>query len=160
MEDAKLQALHDSLAKLRGGHKKGLGGTTRSGSYSWSNSNTTTNESAADQHPHGLPNNQLYSYFAPEGTYNPNAQQQPQQSHGDGRFIKRNFDDIHNGSSDSDSHDNNKGLTKSAKEGSRQGSQETSETSSQAVGEEATKEIAQVWGDWRRRRRRQKQLGR
>jgi hypothetical protein len=109
MEDAKLQALHDSLAKLRGGQKKGLGrNSSSSGPYSWSHSNPTTTqqEEEDDLHPHGLPNNPLYAYFAPEGTYDNKTKLQQQQSHGDGRYIKRTFDDIDNAQvddSDSDS---------------------------------------------------------
>jgi hypothetical protein len=115
MEDAKLQALHDSLAKLRGGHKSGLGQRSSGSSsapYSWSNSNRSDQQlvdasESSTGHPHGLPNNQLYAYFAPEGTFNP-SQNQPH-SHGDGRFIKRNFDDIQ---SDNDSSSTSQNMTK------------------------------------------------
>ena len=81
MEDAKLQALHDSLAKLRG--HKGLGSR---GAYSWQKN--TDQKGPVD---FGLPANALYANFVPSGTYDPNAKHA---NDGDGREIKRDFSDI------------------------------------------------------------------
>jgi hypothetical protein len=80
MEDAKLQALHDSLSQIRG--RKGLG--TGGSQFSWQ---TTT--AAATSNNNLLPNNMLYAHFVPEGSYDPNNKA----SFGDGRTIKRDFSD-------------------------------------------------------------------
>jgi hypothetical protein len=86
MEDAKLQALHDTLSILRGG--KGLG---TAGQYSWQSKSGGPAESAdARCKRHGLPTNPLYAYFLPEGAYDSNMAVE----HGDGRFIKRDFTDL------------------------------------------------------------------
>jgi hypothetical protein len=83
MEDAKLQALHDTLSQIRG--KKGLGTNTQ---YSWQTGGTTTRQ----RHPAALhlPDNELYANFLPEGTYDPNAKHIDD---GDGRVVKRDFSD-------------------------------------------------------------------
>lgn len=76
MEDAKLQALHDSLAQLKG--HQGLG---RSSTYSWQRNSQTTVD-------YGLPKNALYANFVPQGTYDPTTA-----NDGDGRIVKRDFSD-------------------------------------------------------------------
>jgi hypothetical protein len=74
--------LVDTLSK----HKKGQGLGVRSSSYySWSGTQNTENVEVTN----GLPRNPLYAYFRKEGTYDPKA---TTTSHGDGRFIQRNFD--------------------------------------------------------------------
>ena len=108
MEESKLQAIADSLAKHKG--RKGLG--THGGEYSWSKPATSTEEI---ERTDGLPNNALYSNFVKEGTYDPNKKSSI--NHGDGRTIKRDFSDIpavvEDGSTDSA---NKKKETKMTKE--------------------------------------------
>lgn len=58
MEDSKLQQLHDTLAKIRGTGKQGLG---RHGGI---RGHTKNNKSSV---------NALYAHFVPEGTYQPDA---------------------------------------------------------------------------------------
>jgi hypothetical protein len=85
MEDAKLQALHDTLSKLRPSGHKGLGSKTQ---YSWQRQ--FGEKPQQERHPAAasLPNNALYAKFVPEGTYDPTAV-----NDGDGRAIKRDFSD-------------------------------------------------------------------
>jgi hypothetical protein len=88
MEDHKLQALHDTLSKLQG--RKGLG-TSRQ--YSWQKeSSKATSELQPPSN-----GNPLHSYFHPEGEH-PNWHFL-QHGDGDGRVIKRKFDDIDDGDS-------------------------------------------------------------
>lgn len=84
MEESKAQALHDALSKLapRG---KGGGLGLGTGAYSWSKQG---NEETSDN---GLPRNPLYANFVPAGIYDPNNKNK--HNHGDGRTIKRKFDD-------------------------------------------------------------------
>ena len=84
MEEAKAQALHDALSKSadRRGKAGGLG--LGSGAYNW----RTTQDSSIRERNDGLPNNPLYATFVREGSFDP-----PKSNHGDGRVIKRNFDD-------------------------------------------------------------------
>ena len=93
MEEEKVQRLHDSLSKLRKG--KGLGTNS---SYSWN-----VHESIPlkkDKHGNmyredGLPVNGLYANFLKSGTFDPKkAKENSALKYGDGRAIKRNFDDI------------------------------------------------------------------
>lgn len=84
MEEAKLQALADSLSGF-GGHK-GLG--TSRGQYSWVKGAEPA--SGKGERKDGLPNNQLYSNFVKAGAYDPNGKEVD----GDGREIKRDFSDI------------------------------------------------------------------
>jgi len=84
MEEAKLQALADSLSGHGG--RKGLG--TSSGQYSWVKSAEPS--SGKGERKDGLPANQLYSNFVKAGTYDPNAKEVD----GDGRLIKRDFSDV------------------------------------------------------------------
>lgn len=79
MEEAKLQALHDTLSKLGRG-RQGLG--TRS-QYSWQKQAPRANDNASS-----LPSNPLQAYFHPEGQY-----QRAAVDDGDGRAIKRDFSD-------------------------------------------------------------------
>jgi hypothetical protein len=85
MEESKLQALADSLAK--NGNRKGLG-TYSSGQYSWSKASEVEDAARAD----GLPDNALYNNFVKAGEYN--ANQKTPTNHGDGRAIKRDFSDL------------------------------------------------------------------
>jgi len=78
MEESKLIALHDTLTKL--GKQQGLGVSSQ---YSWA-----TN-AVIEERKDGLPANALYANFVKEGSYDPSKKN----LHGDGRMIKRNFDD-------------------------------------------------------------------
>jgi hypothetical protein len=88
MEEAKLQALHDSLSRIRG--RKGLG--TGGSQFSWQKA------TAAGDGQNRLPTNALYNHFVPEGSYDPNNKA----AIGDGRTIKRDFSDCVNQSDDDD----------------------------------------------------------
>jgi hypothetical protein len=88
MEEAKLQALHDSLSRIRG--RKGLG--TGGSQFSWQKA------AAAGDGQNRLPTNALYNHFVPEGSYDPNNKA----AIGDGRTIKRDFSDCVNESDDDD----------------------------------------------------------
>lgn len=108
MEQSKLQALHDTLAKLRGGHHQGLGTISTSGGgsvYSWQKNGKHQEQEAKKaenlRRKHGLPDNKLYAYFIPEGFYDPN---QPT-THGDGRFIKRDFCNLQNDGDENNNRD-------------------------------------------------------
>lgn len=83
MEEKRAQAFHDELSLLANKRGKsgglGLGG----GSYTWSFTTGATSERTD-----GLPNNPLYVHFVREGSFDA-----AKSSHGDGRTIKRNFDD-------------------------------------------------------------------
>ena len=92
MEEHKLIALHESLAKLR--KSAGLGVSSQ---YSWQkkgdrslNSLIVTQENGEKVRSDGLPINMLYNNFVKEGFYDPND---TSASHGDGRAIKRDFSD-------------------------------------------------------------------
>lgn len=97
MEEEKAQRLHDTLSKLR--KSAGLGVSSH---YSWS-APTCTSADGTVVRTDGLPNNVLYSNFVKEGTYDATSANK-QHNDGDGRVIKRNFDDIESNSDDSDSH--------------------------------------------------------
>jgi len=87
MEESKLQALHDSLSKLRGG--QGLGVAAQ---YSWQKKKNKEGGPLSSATEHGLPSNALYANFVPEGAlYDPTHK--TQRTFGDGRHIKRNFSD-------------------------------------------------------------------
>ena len=92
MEDAKLQALHDTLSQIRG--RKGLGTSTQ---YSW---HRGAGVSQTDRHPAALhlPDNALYSHFLPEGVYDPLTKRI---NDIDGR-IKRDFSDAIMGDNDNE----------------------------------------------------------
>eukprot|EP00567_Pseudictyota_dubia_P000113 CAMPEP_0197468390 /NCGR_PEP_ID=MMETSP1175-20131217/66058_1 /TAXON_ID=1003142 /ORGANISM="Triceratium dubium, Strain CCMP147" /LENGTH=308 /DNA_ID=CAMNT_0043004487 /DNA_START=103 /DNA_END=1026 /DNA_ORIENTATION=+ len=102
MEESKIQALHDSLSQLR--RSAGLGVSSQ---YSWSAAPTKTDESGNVVREDGLPTNALYANFLREGSYDRNSA--AARKYGDGRVIKRNFDDCakdtsgSNASSDVDS---------------------------------------------------------
>jgi hypothetical protein len=99
MEDAKLQALHDTLSQIRG--KKGLGTNTH---YSWQRGAGATQ---TDRHPAAahLPDNALYAHFLPEGVYDPNTMRN---NFGDGRIVKRDFSDAIMDDDDDDVNDNDR----------------------------------------------------
>jgi hypothetical protein len=84
MEDHKLQALHDTLSKLRGRH--GLG---TSSLYSWQNNSSQA--AAAKAPPSGSGGNPLQAHFHREGEH---PHRSLARGDGDGRAIKRNFDDL------------------------------------------------------------------
>ena len=98
MDDAKLQALHDSLSKLRGG-SHGLGTSSQ---YSWQRRRGGGESTAERQKRLGLPNNTLYSYFVPEGAYKRDSSNPDD---GDGRFIKKDFSDLQEETNDNASSD-------------------------------------------------------
>lgn len=101
MEDAKLQALHDTLSQIRG--KKGLGTNSQ---FSWQRGTGATQSESA-RHPAAahLPDNALYAHFLPEGVYDPNSKAI---DYGDGRIVKRDFSDAIMGDSDNDEDSNRK----------------------------------------------------
>ena len=89
MEEEKIQRLHDTLSKLR--RSEGLGMATH-----FNFNSSTTDKKRTD----GLPTNALYSNFLKEGSYDPNTSSALK--YGDGRAIKRNFDDCGKVSSSDD----------------------------------------------------------
>ena len=108
MEDSKLQALHDSLSKLRG--HQGLGSR---GAYSWQKKSAGTQEGGKGPAEFGLPANALYANFLPAGTYDPKA---GKAHDGDGRAIKRDFSDDDDSSSSSDDNDDEETKKRKRKE--------------------------------------------
>lgn len=91
MEESKVQALHDTLSKLK--KSQGLGISSH---YNFGKVKTTEIDGKIVR-TDGLPNNPLYFPFVREGTYDRNKSDASK--YGDGRVIKRNFDDCN---SDSD----------------------------------------------------------
>ncbi|GFH60501.1 hypothetical protein CTEN210_16977 [Chaetoceros tenuissimus] len=93
MEEEKIQRLHDSLSKLRKG--KGLGTNSQ---FSWNVHESIPLKKDKDGNMYredGLPVNGLYSNFLKQGSYDPKkAKENSALKYGDGRAIKRNFDDI------------------------------------------------------------------
>ncbi len=93
MEEDKIQRLHDSLSKLRKG--KGLGTNSH---FSWNAHASVPLKKDEDGNMYredGLPVNGLYANFVPQGTYDPTKMKENSTlKYGDGRVIKRNFDDI------------------------------------------------------------------
>jgi len=82
MEEDKIQSLHDSLSKLR--KSAGLG----------ISSHLNFGGSSSTKRKDGLPTDELYSNFVKEGLYDPTTKKRNDAAkYGDGRFIKRNFDD-------------------------------------------------------------------
>ena len=95
MEEDKIQKLHDTLSKLKKG--KGLGTSSH---YNFGGSHANNNgipfkegEDGKIFREDGLPMNALYSNFIKEGSY---SKQDSALKYGDGREIKRNFDDCVN----------------------------------------------------------------
>ena len=97
MEEDKIQKLHDSLSKLRKG--KGLGtashynfggGVTNNNSIAGGLVQLKEGEDGKMYRDDGLPVNALYSNFVKQGSY---SKQDSALKYGDGRVIKRNFDD-------------------------------------------------------------------
>mmetsp|Transcript_20030 Transcript_20030/g.41869 ORF Transcript_20030/g.41869 Transcript_20030/m.41869 type:complete len:253 (-) Transcript_20030:146-904(-) len=86
MEESKVQALHDTLSKLK--KSAGLGVASH---YNFSGKIKTTTVDGKAIREDGLPNNPLYFPFVREGTYDPSKSNA--KKYGDGRVIKRNFDD-------------------------------------------------------------------
>eukprot|EP00984_Skeletonema_dohrnii_P016176 scaffold7136_cov64-Skeletonema_dohrnii-CCMP3373.AAC.4 len=101
MEESKVQALHDTLSKLK--RSAGLGVSSH---YNFGGKCKTTEVNGQIVREDGLPTNPLYHGFVREGTYDPKASDAAK--YGDGREIKRNFDDCKGlVSSSSGSEDNN-----------------------------------------------------
>ncbi len=86
MEESKVQALHDTLSKLK--KTAGLGVSSH---YNFGGKIKTTTVNGKTVRDDGLPNNPLYFPFVREGTYDPSKSNA--EKYGDGRVIKRNFDD-------------------------------------------------------------------
>jgi hypothetical protein len=84
MEDHKLQALHDTLSKLRGRH--GLG---TSSLYSWQRN--SSQGAAAKTPPSAAGGNPLHAHFHREGEH---PHRSLARGDGDGRVIKRDFKDL------------------------------------------------------------------
>ena len=84
MEDHKLQALHDTLSKLRGRH--GLG---TSSLYSWQRN--SSQGAAAKTPPSGSGGNPLHAHYHREGEH---PHRSLARGGGDGRVIKRDFKDL------------------------------------------------------------------
>lgn len=104
MEEDKIQKLHDTLSKLKKG--KGLGTSSH---YNFGGGHTSNNGIPFKEgkdgkifREDGLPINALYSNFVKEGSY---SKQDSALKYGDGRVIKRNFDDCAN-EDDENSKDN------------------------------------------------------
>lgn len=114
MEEEKIQRLHDSLSKLRKG--KGLGINSH---YSWNVHESLPLKKDKDgnlSRDDGLPVNGLYSNFVKEGSYNPEKiKENNLNKYGDGRAIKRNFDDIQT-ISDEHEEESSKKVTRKSKE--------------------------------------------
>lgn len=85
MEEQKVQALHDTLAKLKKSAGLGVASHYNFGKVS------TKQVNGQVVREDGLPNNPLYFPFVKEGTYDPSTSDA--KKYGDGRVIKRNFDD-------------------------------------------------------------------
>ena len=115
MEEEKIQRLHDSLSKLRRG--KGLGTNSH---FSWNAHESIPMDKDKDGNlfrTDGLPVNGLYSNFVKQGTYDPQkAKENSAVKYGDGRKIKRNFDDIKATDDDEDSDRSSKKSKKKSKE--------------------------------------------
>lgn len=92
MEEHKVQALHDTLAKLK--KSAGLGVASQ---YSFGNIKTKQVDGQTVRED-GLPSNPLYFPFVKEGLYDPTATGAGK--FGNGKVIKRNFDDCKSGSDD------------------------------------------------------------
>lgn len=90
MEESKVQALHDTLSKLK--KSQGLGVSSH---YNFGKVKTTEVDGKIVRED-GLPNNPLYFPFVREGTYDRNKSDAAK--YGDGRVIKRNFDDCNSDS--------------------------------------------------------------
>jgi len=99
MEETKVQQLCDTLGKL----KKSAGlGISSSYNFGNRNNNDAIASSSTKVRSDGLPNNALYANFVREGTYDPNDPDRAN-PYGDGRVIKRNFDDCVSVSDDNSS---------------------------------------------------------
>merc|ERR1719416_191856 len=85
MEEQKIQALHDTLKKLK--KSAGLGVASH---YNFGKIKTKEVNGKTIRED-GLPNNPLYTPFLKEGTYDPSTADATK--YGDGRAIKRNFED-------------------------------------------------------------------
>ena len=117
MEEEKAQKLVDTLSKLR--KSAGLGVSTHFNFGGASELIQFSKDKDGNLYrDDGLPVNGLYSGFVREGTYNPETS--AQLKYGDGRKIKRNFDDIDDKSHDSKrskkSKDNESKKSKKSKE--------------------------------------------
>ena len=108
MEESKVQALHDTLSKLK--RSAGLGVSSH---YNFGKVKTTEVDGKIVRED-GLPNNPLYFGFVREGTYDKNKSSAAK--YGDGRVIKRTFDDCKESSGDDSSSDEKK----KAKEGPKE----------------------------------------
>jgi hypothetical protein len=100
MEESKVQALHDTLSKLK--KSAGLGVSSH---YNFGKVQTKQVDGKTVR-ADGLPNNPLYFPFVREGTYDKNKADAAR--YGDGRVIKRNFDDIHSDNSDDSNNERKK----------------------------------------------------
>lgn len=85
MEEQKIQSLHDTLAKLKKTAGLGIASHYNFGKVKTKQVNGQT------VREDGLPNNPLYFPFVKEGTFDPKTAESFK--FGDGRTIKRNFDD-------------------------------------------------------------------
>ena len=104
MEESKVQALHDTLSKLK--KSAGLGVSSH---YNFGKVQTKEVDGKLVR-ADGLPNNPLYFPFVREGTYDKNKSDAAR--YGDGRAIKRNFDDISDDGSDNNGNNDNKKKSK------------------------------------------------
>jgi len=89
MEESKIVELHTNLLKLK--KSAGLGASSRFNfGNSSTNTSTVTDKSGKVARADGLPNNGLYANFRREGSWKKGS---AASKYGDGRAIKRNFDD-------------------------------------------------------------------
>ena len=116
MEEDKIQKLHDSLSKLRRG--KGLGISSH---YNFGGGNSVDNGHGVNikengngelYREDGLPVNALYSNFLKQGSY---SKTDSALKYGDGRKIKRNFDDCTSGGEEGSDGDSTKAAKKRKK---------------------------------------------
>jgi len=117
MEEDKIQKLHDSLSKLSRG--KGLGVSSHYNFGGTSNKNGVPLKEGEDGKLHredGLPANALYSNFVRQGSY---VKQDSALKYGDGRAIKRNFDDCNSSDDDSTSRAKKKAKKKELKKAAK-----------------------------------------
>jgi len=91
MEEQKVQALHDTLSKLK--RSAGLGVASH---YNFGGVKTKQDANGQTVREDGLPHNPLYFSFVKAGTYDPSKGDASK--YGDGRVIKRNFEDSKPGS--------------------------------------------------------------
>lgn len=132
MEEAKVQALHDTLSKLK--RSAGLGVSSH---YNFGKIKTTQ-VNGETVRADGLPNNPLYFPFVREGTYD-RSDKGDAARYGDGRVIKRNFDGI-----DSDSGSDRKKKLKEKKKAEKKAAKLEAKRQAKLEEKRRAKKLAQL----------------